>query len=52
VGSLVLSQTSWLNLKGERKKSREGNGRNTGGAITGDGEETEEWKKGIDLHIT
>jgi len=51
VGSLVLSQTSWLNLKGERKKSREGNG-NTGGAITGDGEEAEEWKKGIDLHIT
>jgi len=28
-----------LNLRGEAKKSGEGNGRNMGGAITGDGDE-------------
>jgi len=33
-------------VKGEGKKSREGNGWNVGGAITGDGEGTEEEKEG------
>ena len=38
----MLSKTSLLNLSGEGKKRRGGNGWNLGGAITGDGEWTEE----------
>ena len=43
-GPLQLSQTALLNLRGEGKKSRVGNGWNMGGAITGDGERTEREK--------
>ena len=41
----MFPQTTLLNLREEGKKSREGNGRNMGGAITGDGEGTEEEKE-------
>jgi len=42
----VLPQTSLLNIRGEGKKSREGNGWNVGGATTGlDGKGTDEEKE-------
>ena len=47
----VLPRTSLLNLSGEGKKSSEGNGRNMGGAITGDGEGTEEENKRQSPHV-
>jgi len=43
---------SFAKLTGRIKRGGEGNGKNIGGAITGDGEGTEEEKKGIEILLT